>query len=309
MKMPLNPRATRPAALRRTQRGAVLIEFLVVFMPMALLFVGVWQVCELYAAQLVLARASSAAGRAASVVLPDNPDFYGGAPQDVLEGQRKADVELAAGMILAASPHFTKKFAVKVSNVPQRDFGSIEVTVSAELDCRGLRLLCPWADTLAISATSNHAYHGAGYDPTPITESALATSLSRGVSSRSDCSDLGVGGAGQGRGGARSFTDGGASSGGRSNGAASGGGRSNGAQGGDDGKGGNSGGTASRGLGGSGGSANDNSCPLRPPSGPLAARASFVRAVFARAAAEDDLSSCPFGSGGANGLGCVFRPS
>jgi anti-anti-sigma regulatory factor len=144
----------RRAALRRAQRGAVLLEFLVVFMPLVLLFVGVWQASEVYAAQLVLARASSAAGRAASVVFPDNPQFYGGAPQDSFDGERKADVTLAAGLSLAASPHFTKDFSATLNAVPQREFGVVDVTVVAHLDCHGLRILCPFAQPLEMSTRS-----------------------------------------------------------------------------------------------------------------------------------------------------------
>lgn len=314
--------ALQRAGRRRSGRGAVLIEFLVVFMPLVFLFVGIWQVCELYAAQLVLARASSAAGRAASVVLPDNPEFYSGVAEDDFDGERKAEVTLAAGLILAASPHFTKDFAVTLSQVPQREFGVIDVTVKAHLDCHGLRMLCPFAETMSMSSTSSHAYHGAAYDPEPLSQSVFGGNT---TTATSDCgrgaggstgSGNANGGATQGAGGAENSVGGKTSGAGGAKNSSGGndgrGGASNGSGGtnqrghGGASNGGSSsaaGGSTQRGLGGSAGGPDSGACTLPPPAGPLASHTNLVRAILARAAENQDSTSCSRGSGGSGGGG------
>ncbi len=96
------PRVARGALF--DARGAVFIEKLIAYAPLLLLFFLGFQLAELSAAQLIVARASGAAGRAAAVVLPDDPVFYDGVPTHTLEGSRLDDVQLAAAMILSAAP-------------------------------------------------------------------------------------------------------------------------------------------------------------------------------------------------------------
>ncbi len=96
--------------MKRDERGAVYVETLVAFLPVVFFFLAVWQVTDACAAHLIVKRAASAAVRAAVVVLPDNGKFYGMAPNDGLgqaDRARKDDVETAARLVLAASPHFT----------------------------------------------------------------------------------------------------------------------------------------------------------------------------------------------------------
>jgi len=67
--------------LRHDLRGAVYVEFLLVFMPVFLLFLAIVELGFVYAARLVVQHASTRAVRAAVVVLDDDPALYGGAPR------------------------------------------------------------------------------------------------------------------------------------------------------------------------------------------------------------------------------------
>jgi len=68
--------------LRSDQRGVVYAEFLMAFMPIFVLFLGVIQLCFIGASSLVVQNAAMKGARAAMVVLPDDPFFYEG--EDVL---------------------------------------------------------------------------------------------------------------------------------------------------------------------------------------------------------------------------------
>ncbi len=73
----LTPYASLRRALRES-RGVVMIEFLIAFLPILLLFLGTLQLSLLYVADLFVRHAAITAVRAAIVVLPDDPSFYGG---------------------------------------------------------------------------------------------------------------------------------------------------------------------------------------------------------------------------------------
>ncbi|MEO7038060.1 MAG: TadE family protein [Polyangiaceae bacterium] len=79
-------RASRPFVLgsRLGERGAVYVEFLIVFMPLFLLFLTVCQFALLAAARLVVQHSALSAARSAIVVLEDDPNRYGGAPRGSL---------------------------------------------------------------------------------------------------------------------------------------------------------------------------------------------------------------------------------
>src|SRR5688572_19743546 len=76
-------------------RGAVFVEKLIVYLPLLASFFLAWELAEVSAANLVVQRDSAAAGRAAMVVLPDDPLFYDGEPVHSFGGARREDVELA----------------------------------------------------------------------------------------------------------------------------------------------------------------------------------------------------------------------
>jgi Flp pilus assembly protein TadG len=146
----------------RDESGAVFVEKLIVYLPLLLTFFGAWELAELGAAHIVVQRASAAAGRAAIVVLADDPAFYDGEEVGNFDGQRQADIELAAGMILSAVPRFEADFSVDVSDPPE-GVGPIEVTVTARYDCGLASLVCGSDDSLELTSTTKHTYQGARY--------------------------------------------------------------------------------------------------------------------------------------------------
>lgn len=144
-------------------RGAVSVEYLVAFLPVMFLFTSTWQLADLYATHLLVQRAASAAGRAASVVLPDDPIFYGGAPVNVYSGVRKQQVERAALLVLAAS--LRVRDDVQVTLAGYSGNGPLTATVRANLICYpGWGVLVCGPDGIAdLTASAQYPYHGASY--------------------------------------------------------------------------------------------------------------------------------------------------
>lgn len=99
--------------LLRDARGAVYVEFLIVFLPLFVMFMSLVQLAFVQVANLVTKHAAVQAARAAIVVLPDDPAFYGNTPVNKVAGDRKAVIDAAArGRLLAvaATPDFEIKF-------------------------------------------------------------------------------------------------------------------------------------------------------------------------------------------------------
>src|SRR4051812_40634572 len=196
--------------------GAVMVEFLIAYLPVLISFLAFWQLGELLVAQMVVERASSAAGRAAVVVLGDDPAFYAGQTQNEYEGERKREIRLAAGMMLSASPHLSENFTLAIDDVPQSNETAAEITVKldAEFRCKRLTFVCGVDGLTVLSANSQHTYHGANYTYEPSDLGTTGQSLS---SSEPGCTDgeTGDGKGGKGSGGKGS---GGKGSGGNSSG-------------------------------------------------------------------------------------------
>lgn len=64
----------------RNERGATYVEFIIAFIPIFILFLGMVQMGLMYAANLVVTHSATTAARAAVVVLPDDPQYYEGEP-------------------------------------------------------------------------------------------------------------------------------------------------------------------------------------------------------------------------------------
>ena len=95
-------RAEPPAGPRRATAGAVYVEFLIAFLPVFFFFLGLVQLAFVQVANLVVKHAATKAVRAAVVVLPDDPQYYGGVPVGSYSGQRQSDIERAAQIPLGA---------------------------------------------------------------------------------------------------------------------------------------------------------------------------------------------------------------
>jgi hypothetical protein len=66
----------------RNDRGYVLVEFLLIFVPFLLFIMGTMQLLLLHVAKMGATHAANAAARAAVVVLDDRPNLYGNEPRN-----------------------------------------------------------------------------------------------------------------------------------------------------------------------------------------------------------------------------------
>lgn len=90
--------------MRRLQRqrllmdrcGTVFLEFLVVFVPLWMFFLSLVQLALISHANLIVKHAADAAARSAVVVLPDDPNEYGGEPKMTVERGRVTIGDLAS---------------------------------------------------------------------------------------------------------------------------------------------------------------------------------------------------------------------
>jgi hypothetical protein len=71
----------------RDEKGAAYVEFLMAFVPLFILFLGIAQVSLLFGARLVVEHAAERAARAAAVVLPDDPRHYDDEPMGAVSGR------------------------------------------------------------------------------------------------------------------------------------------------------------------------------------------------------------------------------
>ena len=97
---------------RRTA-GAVYVEFLIAFLPLFVMFMSLVQLAFVEVANLVTKHAAVAAARAAIVVLPDDPSYYGGQAVNVASGARRDAIMSAAKARLSAvgiDPEVTLRF-------------------------------------------------------------------------------------------------------------------------------------------------------------------------------------------------------
>lgn len=86
---------------RRAVLGAVYVEFLIAFLPIFFFFLSLVQLIFVQTANLITKHAAVKAVRAAVVVLPDDPKYYGGVPVGSFTGKRKDDIERAARVPLS----------------------------------------------------------------------------------------------------------------------------------------------------------------------------------------------------------------
>jgi hypothetical protein len=160
----------RRFALIDDARGVLMIEALMVYVPVALFFFLTWQLGELAAADLVLARAATAASREAALVLPDDPQFYDGeAVLDAQGARRRAAIEAAARTILSAAPSFdpgSLELDLALRAGPDPDVLLLETRLHADFRCTGGGLsfiVCGASSRRALSAAARDVVHSARY--------------------------------------------------------------------------------------------------------------------------------------------------
>ncbi|EYF06584.1 TadE/TadG family type IV pilus assembly protein [Chondromyces apiculatus] len=76
-------------SLLKDKRGAVYVEFLGVFFPLFTMFLALVQFAFVQTASILVRHAALRAARTASVILHDNPAFYGGATQGNVTPQKQ----------------------------------------------------------------------------------------------------------------------------------------------------------------------------------------------------------------------------
>jgi len=163
--------AQRWRALVGDVRGVLMIEALLVYVPVLFFFFLTWQVGELAAADLVLARAATAASREAVVVLPDDPRWY--ADEAVLDTEgprRRAAIEAVAQSVLSAAPSFDRaslELELRWVTGPEPDVLLLDTRLRADFRCTGGGLslvLCGASSRRSVSAAARDVVHTARYE-------------------------------------------------------------------------------------------------------------------------------------------------
>jgi hypothetical protein len=90
-------------ALLVDRRGTVFLEFLVVFVPFWTFFLSLVQLALISHANLIVKHAADAAARSAVVVLPDDPNEYGGEPSMTVERGRVTVGDIASALASISS--------------------------------------------------------------------------------------------------------------------------------------------------------------------------------------------------------------
>ncbi|MCA9607100.1 MAG: pilus assembly protein [Myxococcales bacterium] len=83
------------------ERGAAYVEFLIAFIPLFIMFLGMVQMSLMYAGDLVVQHAASRAARAAVVVLDDDPRYYDGAERRTVSSSGFSSSEEGLSAILS----------------------------------------------------------------------------------------------------------------------------------------------------------------------------------------------------------------
>lgn len=158
------------------RKGAIYVEFLIVFLPLFCMFMSLVQLAFIEVANLVTKHAAVTAARAAIVVLPDDPQFYSDktAPYHA-EGDRKKDIENAAKgplRAVAVLPIFKVTFpSAEGADDDKKVFATddtVRVRIEFLYDCKipvGRQLMCNFlTGTKTLKAEAAMPMQGATYD-------------------------------------------------------------------------------------------------------------------------------------------------
>jgi hypothetical protein len=155
---------------RRSQRGEVYFETLITVPVVLFFFVQVWQLNELFVANLVVGHAAYAAARAAVVVGPDDPSRYDGEDvDDLTDGTtRMDDVTMAAQIVASSAPTLDLDSLVvqcDTALAPDDRNAPLDATVMADFKCPWwLSLVCLGSDTITLEKKVTFPYQGASYE-------------------------------------------------------------------------------------------------------------------------------------------------
>src|SRR5262249_47189919 len=147
--------------------GAVYVEFLIAFLPIFFFFLSLVQLAFVQTANIIVKHAASKAVRAAVVVLPDDPQYYGNVPVGSFSGQRKADIERAAQIPLATMG-LLEAAATKVTidGLYARN-GMLTAKIEYEYHCKvpwGRFVVCGLTNFKKLTAQASMTAQGADYE-------------------------------------------------------------------------------------------------------------------------------------------------
>lgn len=162
-----SPPPTHEGRRSRARRGAAMVEFAIVSMPLFTVFFGFTQVGKVYEANLVLKHSASVAARAAAVIANSTGNINPGKNQS---GNPESEIQQAA-LVAMGRWGQTNTFVDTKVDIADRSsdsdpYGMICTTVRSTYKCRvplGNRLVCGADAKHEKSATACHAHQGAKY--------------------------------------------------------------------------------------------------------------------------------------------------
>ena len=147
-----------------------MVEFLVAFVPVMTFAMCIFQQTVLYAGQLLTEHAALSAARAATVVIPDNPNRYGGEGANTVGQKHKDAIKLAAIRALGPLVQDENISAVEVDlGQTSGSIGAkapINVTVNATFQCKvplAAQIICDSNGEFKLSAQATLPNQGANY--------------------------------------------------------------------------------------------------------------------------------------------------
>lgn len=159
--------------LNKDTRGAVYVEFLIAFMPIFTMFLGLIQLADLHQANIIVNHSAMMAVRSAVVILHDDPAYYDNAELGKPTGKRLDEIKRAAMIPLLASRSLTE-YKVNLPSNPGGDDTRqtvnrddlVRVRVQARFHCRVplvSKLMCGSKSLKTISAEAALPNHGVSY--------------------------------------------------------------------------------------------------------------------------------------------------
>lgn len=153
--------------------GAVYVEFLIAFLPVFTMFLGLVQLADLHQANIIVGHSAILAVRSAVVILHDDPQYYENAEIGKPTGKRLDDIKRAAMIPLLASRSLTEFKVNLPANAGGNDTKSqftpdelVRVKVQARFHCRVplvSKMMCGAKSTKTISAEAALPNHGSTY--------------------------------------------------------------------------------------------------------------------------------------------------
>lgn len=118
--------------LHQDRRGAVLVEFLVAFMPLMITFSSFVQLAQITTARLVTKHSTIVAARAAAVISNEKKNT-----PDAKPGKNQDQIEAAVHMALGPWDQTMNGVKVEINDQSSADdnFGMVQVTVTARYRC------------------------------------------------------------------------------------------------------------------------------------------------------------------------------